>query len=166
MDIRTNSIDILKLGTGDAVQTWHISDEIPKEKELISQSSAYCFLDDKFAIIKNKDGYWAIPGGHLEKGENPKDTVIREVLEEACVVIKNPELLGYQVIVKADKSKIYQLRWFTKVEQVLDFKPEFESAEMKFVSPDEVGRYISWWNKSNGGRAELQEAIKKLNLTK
>lgn len=161
MNIKTNTVDILKLTTGDAIQTWHISNELPKEKELISQSSAYCFLDGKFAIIKNKDGYWAIPGGHLEKGEHPKDTVIREVLEEACIVIKNPILLGYQEIVKADKSKIYQLRWFANVEKVLDFTPEFESEEMKFVSTDEVGQYISWWDKSNGGKAELQEALKK-----
>lgn len=36
--------------------------------------------------------YWALPGGHIDKGETPKKAVIREVKEETNLTIK-PEFL-------------------------------------------------------------------------
>lgn len=162
MDIKTNIVDNLDLPTGPAKQIWHIADELPREKDKISQSSAYCFFNNKIAIVKNKDNFWAIPGGHLEKGEEPRDTVIREVLEEACVKIKKPRLLGYQEIIKSNGSKIYQLRWCAMIEQVLPFKSDFEIEEVKFIDPNLTGDYIAWWSKANGGKAELDAAKKVL----
>jgi ADP-ribose pyrophosphatase YjhB (NUDIX family) len=32
--------------------------------------------------------YFSIPGGHMEVGESPEETVVREVFEETGVVIK------------------------------------------------------------------------------
>ncbi len=34
------------------------------------------------------------PGGHLEKGESVRDSVIREVYEETGITVKNPTLCG------------------------------------------------------------------------
>jgi 8-oxo-dGTP diphosphatase len=153
-------MDILNLPSGQATQIWRLTDELPQKTELISQSSAYCFFDDKFAIVKNAKGFWAIPGGHIEKNEDPRDTVIREVMEEACLEIENLRLMGHQEIIKQDGSVIYQLRWFARVKKVLDFTPDFETTEVRFVDKEDVGKYISWWDKSRGGKAELQEAMR------
>ncbi len=158
MDTITDVIDI----TGNARQIWHIADKLPQDIDLITQSSAYCFSQNKFAIVKNKKKFWVIPGGHIEANEHPKDTVIREVLEEACLEIYDPLFAGYQEIFLPDGSKIYQLRWSARVKNVLDFTADFEIEERKFVLPTEVGNYISWWNNSNGGKAELIQARKLL----
>lgn len=38
--------------------------------------------DIRFLSIKHKDGHWCFPKGHVEEGENDKETAFRETLEE------------------------------------------------------------------------------------
>jgi 8-oxo-dGTP diphosphatase len=43
-----------------------------------------------------RDGYWCLPGGHIEKDENPEEAASREGLEEAGVETVPAELtFGY-----------------------------------------------------------------------
>lgn len=43
----------------------------------------------RFLLIKNKrSAHWGFPKGHIEKGESPRQTAIREVLEEAGLEIE------------------------------------------------------------------------------
>lgn len=162
--MKTNIVDYLDLPSGKATQTWYLTTEIPKDKENIKQSSVYCYKDGKFAIVRKKGSKnWSIPGGHLEENEDPKETVIRESYEEAYIKIENPIMLGYQKIEKADGTHIYQLRWVAKVQDILEFKGEYEIEEMKFITPDEFFDYISWWGNSSGGKAELEAALKHLS---
>ncbi|MDD4381823.1 MAG: NUDIX domain-containing protein [Candidatus Dojkabacteria bacterium] len=51
--------------------------------------------DDQILLMfRRKKGreYYVLPGGHMEKGEKPIDTVIREVKEETTVEVSNFEL--------------------------------------------------------------------------
>lgn len=41
------------------------------------------------------EGKWNGLGGKLEPGESPEDCVIREIKEEAGLIIKNPKLHGF-----------------------------------------------------------------------
>lgn len=45
--------------------------------------------------------HWGFFGGSIEKGENPKEAILREVLEELNYIIKNPK----QVMVTIYKDK-------------------------------------------------------------
>lgn len=53
---------------------------------------AYIWLMKRF---KNNINYYAIPGGGVEKGETLEETVIREIQEEFCVLVKVLGYLGY-----------------------------------------------------------------------
>ena len=65
-----------------------------------------CILlyDDKKRILlqhraedaERLPGYWAFFGGGIEKGETPKEAVIRESLEELSYQLENPELVVVQ----------------------------------------------------------------------
>jgi 8-oxo-dGTP diphosphatase len=47
---------------------------------------------------------WSIPGGIVELGENPEQTVIREVHEETGLVVDSPELIDVVNSVSLDES--------------------------------------------------------------
>lgn len=50
-------------------------------------------------------GYWDIPGGTLEDGENPVDGAIREILEESGVKTNKPNLFFYTSNIDSQKNK-------------------------------------------------------------
>ncbi len=47
---------------------------------------------DEFLLLKYTNGGWAFPGGHLEYGENWKESLLREIKEEINVESKHVEL--------------------------------------------------------------------------
>lgn len=53
-------------------------------------------IDQNYALLlkKPKRGWYAIPGGKMEKGETLKEAVTREFKEETDLEIKDPELIG------------------------------------------------------------------------
>jgi 8-oxo-dGTP diphosphatase len=57
-------------------------------------ASAFIFKNDKVLLLKRaKDekifpGYWELPGGKLEYGENPEDGAKREAKEETGLTVK------------------------------------------------------------------------------
>lgn len=72
---------------------------------MIKTARAIIIEDDALMTFyreKIKDGkktcYYAIPGGHVEAGETPEDTVIRELKEELDIDIKIIKYLGNLII--------------------------------------------------------------------
>lgn len=52
-------------------------------------------LDNEILLHQRTDnGLWALPGGAMEPGEEPAQTVIREVLEETGLVVHPVRLVG------------------------------------------------------------------------
>jgi 8-oxo-dGTP diphosphatase len=52
-------------------------------------------------------GSWSLPGGHLEYGESPEETAMREAREELNVDIKNPRVIGLTNDINAGEGKHY-----------------------------------------------------------
>ena len=49
---------------------------------------AIIMKDKKALIIKQTDGHWSLPKGHMEKGETEIDTALREIKEETGLDVK------------------------------------------------------------------------------
>lgn len=115
------------------------------KKEKYTQVSGYIFNDkNELLIVKNKRT-WTIPGGHPEMNETPKETLLREVMEEACIKIKEINYLGAVEVVENNET-YYQLRYTAKVAEVLPFVQEWEINERKFVNLKDLSKYITWSN--------------------
>ena len=80
--------------------------------------------------IKNSRG-WDIPGGKVEQGESPDKAVIREVFEEASVVVDNAQLFHIQEFSSSGWRIAY---YHCDLIEIKDFQKEFETTHRKFMS--------------------------------
>ncbi len=121
------------------------------------QVYAVCFdKEGKILVIREKSK-WKIPGGTPEKGEDWKETLTREVLEEASVEIdfNSIELVGAQQVDypnNPDTSEgelYYQLRCVARVKESYEPKADPDTGimvEREFVEQKEVLDRIKWGN--------------------
>ena len=59
-------------------------------------STLFVSMVTKMVVVYSEDkGYWAPPGGGIEKGETVEEAVIREVREETNMKVLHQELIGY-----------------------------------------------------------------------
>jgi len=50
--------------------------------------------DDRVLLVHNERGEWELPGGRIEPGETPDQTVAREITEETGLAVDVAEILG------------------------------------------------------------------------
>ncbi|HJD05645.1 MAG TPA: NUDIX hydrolase [Candidatus Onthoplasma faecipullorum] len=139
--------------------TWR--ENFSLEDKKYTQVSAYVFNDENQLLIVKNGNTWTIPGGHPEAGETKLETLSRELMEEACLTIKDVQYLG-AVEVQEDGKNYYQLRYFAKVDKILPFVQEWEINERKFVDLENLSEYITW-STGKTFTAQINSAKKLLN---
>lgn len=129
--------------------------------EKYTQVSGYIFNDKNELLIVRNGDIWTIPGGHPEVNETRLDTLNREVMEEACVTIKDIKYLGAVEVV--EDETYYQIRYTARVDEILDFDEKWEISERKFIDLRELENYIKWSNGIMFSR-QLESAKKIWNI--
>ena len=76
---------------------------------------------------------WCSPGGHIEYGETPEETVAREAMEEVNVKVKNIKFIGITNDIFKKEGKHYITLWYSA---------EYESG--KISSSSELA-YVGWY---------------------
>lgn len=122
----------------------------------VTQAYGICFNDKREILILDQkgNGEWTLPGGTVEDGETPVQTLIREVMEEADVTLKNISTLGVQRVDdpqnSGPKGKLhYQARFVARVDQILSQTVDPAKGrvhERKFVSISDANKFIHWGN--------------------
>ncbi len=139
----------------------------------ITQCYGICFNQQGEILILDQqgNGTWTLPGGTVEAGETPWQTLEREVMEEAHVTLKDVAVLGVQHVEdpgnEGGKGKDhYQARFVANIDQML---PQTEDPaagrihERRFVPGTEVTRYIQW---GNTGEAIFADAMNQMGHQK
>src|SRR5687767_1241137 len=107
------------------------------------------FKENKTKILLARrldDGYWVIPGGKLEKGENSRQAVIREIKEETGLVVEILRKLGdyYRPNKILDEGKGLHTQIFLCREMRGRFLKNGETSEIEYFDinklPNEMRR--------------------------
>jgi len=161
--------------TGNSiVLTWVLAEEnVADDFKPFFQVYGVCYDDAGRILIIQEKGKWKIPGGSPEKEETWKETLIREVWEEATVKIDNIELLGAQKVnyphnPNAQEGDLYyQLRCIAHVESMAEPVPDPDTNIMivrEMVEPEEVFKRINWGNAGNAMFCDAFEKIENISL--
>lgn len=75
----------------------------------------FIFRDGKFLMQRRSgahgEGTWSVPGGHLEYGEQPEETAVREAREETGCEIESVRFAAVTNDIFADENKHYVTLW-------------------------------------------------------
>ena len=120
-----------------------------------------CISDDNVLIIKQKQGFYGFPKGHVETGETEIETAIRETKEETNIdVLVDENLrfsLSYFVNDNIDKEVVYYIAKPLNKDIIIQ---ESELLEAKWVNIDAVENILTFDNLRNLWKDILKE-IKK-----
>lgn len=116
-------------------------------------NGAFVFVRNSVGILLVHHNYgqkfWSLPGGAVEPGEEPKETVLREVLEETGLSIKITRHLGtfnYRQKDKKDPTKVFLSKVFLYAGEIVGGTctcgaPDSEEIqEVSFLDWEEIER--------------------------
>ncbi|MBM6838984.1 (deoxy)nucleoside triphosphate pyrophosphohydrolase, partial [Clostridium saudiense] len=84
---------------------------------MIKVVAAILEKEDKILIAKKREGkplagLWEFPGGKIEEGETPEESLIRELMEEMNIKVRVNEYVGESIYDYGD-GKVISLKGFT-----------------------------------------------------
>ncbi len=130
------------------------------KKEIISRGLIR--KGEKFLVCRRKGSdYWFLPGGHIDPGENGKEALERELMEERGSKIKISAFAGViENFFYQDGKKISEINLIFEAEEVKDLKEtqsmedhlEFDSVNLdqfkeKNVLPVAIKEGIIQWSR-------------------
>jgi 8-oxo-dGTP diphosphatase len=84
------------------------------------------------------DGQWCLPGGKLDYGDTPEDTVAKELIEETSLVAKDVSFLFYQNSPPIAEGKMHCLNLYFRCSASGSVKLNEESSEFAWLTPQEA----------------------------
>jgi len=130
-------------------------EEIKSIKNLkVTQVTGICFTNNgDVMIISNKPGKWGLPGGKPENSETFKETLRREVKEEACIELGKVLPIAFLEIHfpqnpnKEEGELFYQARYATLIKNInkMTIDPATKTLfKRKFIKLKDFTQYIRW----------------------
>lgn len=96
-------------------------------------------------LLKRHNGPWVFPKGHIDPGEQPLDTAVREVAEEAGVQATVSDPFEFQTRYTRDDGVKRQISWYIMETAQTEFvQSEDVFPEGEFVEPEEALERLSF----------------------
>jgi len=124
--------------------TWLPGTEGP-DPALVTSVHGVCIDQGKIMLVHVTGRGFNLPGGHVEAGESPEETILRECMEEGYVRCANPCLIGAIQVSHEENPRFdpngkypligYQLFYRTDVTECLPYLREHECTSRIWVEP-------------------------------
>lgn len=129
---------------GDWLIAWHPPATVPIGTA--HGANGLCVTADGGVVLVSSNGErWEWPGGRPEGDESWEETLRREVLEEACAIVRAARLLGFgrAVCLRGPEQGLVLIRsiWRAEVE-LMPWEPRFEMAHRRIVPANELASHI------------------------
>lgn len=120
----------------------------PKANSIVPAVSAIVVDENEaiLLILRTDNGYWSIPGGGVTPGESLRAATVREVREETGITCEVTGLVGIYSdpnhVAAYDDGEVRQEFSICFTTKMLGGRPTTsdESAEVRFVRPDNISR--------------------------
>lgn len=112
----------------------------------VAQKAVLVRSDGKVLITRDArdEGLWEIPGGRMNTGEQPKEALKREMLEELGIAVTIESVLSISVMFHGleKTSMLLVVYKVSMLDEAAQFKVDpVEVAEMKWISAEELANY-------------------------
>ncbi|MGL4759342.1 MAG: NUDIX hydrolase, partial [Patescibacteria group bacterium] len=99
-------------------------------------------------VLNGKNKLWQLPGGKPEAGETYYQTLCRELIEEANIILDEESIKDgfYQNVYKDNQLSCIQLRCCARPKKIKKFisDPDESIVEIKWINLDELDTYLPW----------------------
>lgn len=105
-----------------------------------------CVVGDRIVVVSEDGEHWRLPRGAHEPRQRCRDTMRREVREEACVTVMECRLLGFSryVCVRGPQEGLVLIRSLWRAEvRLAPWNPRGESARRRLLSVGEAFRSLT-----------------------
>ena len=117
--------------------------------------------ENKVLLVKQTEGHWGFPKGHVEQGETEVQTAIREVKEETNIDVEVKEDKRYEEEYYPEENIKKQVVYFLAKNITTNIMPQqSEIQEIKWVPLNEAENVITYENSKN----IIRKVINDLNL--
>jgi len=116
------------------------------------EKSCGCVIinDDKVLLVKQVDGHWGFPKGHIEENETEEETAIREVYEETNLQVEIFSDFYKKVTYSPRENVMKDVIFFLARPKSIDTKPqEAEISKVEWVSFDEALNILTYEDTKN-----------------
>ena len=110
-------------------------------------ATGVCLGEDgrDLVLISPDQVYWGLPGGRPEGTETPRETLQREMWEEACVDVLDAQLLGFSrsVCTKGHEKDLALVRSFWRARvKIGPWLPQFEILYRRVVPAARASEFL------------------------
>lgn len=138
---------------------WY-NENVPKDLE-IKQVYGIVFNEDEKIFLRIDDGIYKLTGGRPEiKDKSMEETLKREFIEEANIIIENIHFLGYQLVNENNGIKPYaQVRMIAQIDKIFENRPDLDNGKLYkrvFKTPEETIKLLNW---GETGKKQIEAAV-------
>ena len=116
--------------------------------ETVQAAGVVCFRGDEVLLIRRatppRVGEWSLPGGRLEKDEEPAVAALRELTEETGVTARLLGLIEILDTIMGDPERLYLLHDYAAVWTGGEPSPGDDADRAEFVPFEQAVERVAW----------------------